>query len=102
MQDKITYGAKYGPAMSITSQADADAYFEQCVQHQMRIGGVQRSEAEAIERQNLGYWAGYYSLDIRRRVEKLFASKHPLFGGVDEAVFTPSEILEMGKRMAEK
>lgn len=51
----VTIGDKYGPAMSITDQAAADAYFERCVRHTMRVGGLGREEAEQVERQNLGY-----------------------------------------------
>jgi hypothetical protein len=35
MNKDITIGEKYGPAMEIKAQAEADAYFEQCVEHCM-------------------------------------------------------------------
>jgi hypothetical protein len=79
--DKITYGDKYGPAMEITDQAAADAYFELCVEHCMRFGRF-RPEAESIERQNLGYYAGYYDSETRERVERLFRCAHPVFGSI--------------------
>lgn len=82
MKDQITFGQKYDPAMSITDQADADAYFEECVQHTMRVSGKFREEAERTERHNLGYWAGYYSHEVRERVERLFRCAHPIFGSI--------------------
>lgn len=82
MKEKITIGEKYDPAMKITDQAAADAYFEQCVEHCMRFGGRTRREAEKIERGNLGYYAGYYGSETRERVERLFRCEHPFFGGI--------------------
>ena len=38
MPDSITIGDKYGPAMTIVRQEEADAYFERCVAHTMRFG----------------------------------------------------------------
>jgi hypothetical protein len=73
--DKITIGEKYGPAMEITDQAEADRYFERCVEHMMRHGH-DRNEAERIERGNLGYFAGYYGDETRARVERLFRCAH--------------------------
>ena len=80
--EQITVGEKYNPAMEITSQAEADEYFEACVEHQMDFGGKTRQEAEVIERVNLGYYAGYYSDETRERVERLFRCQHPIFGSI--------------------
>lgn len=78
--DNITLGDKYGPAMEITDQAEADAYFEKCVAHTMRYGTVTRQDAENIERVNLGYYAGYYDHETMKRVQELFGAAHPIFG----------------------
>lgn len=77
----ITSGDKYHPAMKITEQAEADAYFEKCVHHTMSFGKT-RADAESTERSNLGYFAGYYNGEIRRRVERLFRCAHPVFGSI--------------------
>lgn len=82
--EKITIGDKYGPAMQITDQAEADAYFEKCVRHMMRYRPCARDEAERIERMNLGYFAGYYDSETRERVERLFRCSHPVFGSIAE------------------
>jgi len=79
----ITWEEKYDPAMAITDQAEADAYFEACVQHTMAVG-KSRAEAESLERGNLGYWAGYYDAETRERVERLFRCAHPVFGAIAE------------------
>jgi hypothetical protein len=69
--------------MKITAQAEADEYFELLVGRNLRLNpGRGRAEAESIERQNLGYYAGYCNHDTRQRVEKLFKTAHPFFGAL--------------------
>jgi hypothetical protein len=80
---QITIGDKYGPAMKITDQGEADEYFEACVRHSMGHGKT-REEAEQVERSNLGYFAGYYDHETRGRVERLFKCAHPVFGAIAE------------------
>jgi hypothetical protein len=100
MPAQITIGEKYGPAMEITEQAEADAYFEQCVEHTMTFGRT-RHEAETIERANLGYYAGYYDAATRERVERLFACAHPVFGKIDRfGAPTADEAFAAGLRHA--
>ncbi len=97
LPEKITTGEKYDPAMNILDQDKTDEYFELCVQHNM-ARGTSREEAESIERQNLGYYAGYYSDETRKRVEKLFHAQHPIFGS---GTPTTEEALEAGRNFAE-
>ena len=100
MKRLISIGDKYGPAMAITDQAEADAYFQQCVAHTMAFGKSQE-EAESIERGNLGYYAGYYSSETRERVERLVNCAHPVFGSIAErGVPTAEEALEAGRKRA--
>ncbi len=92
----VKYGDKYGPAMEITEQADADAYFDKCVRHMMSRGKT-RTEAEKTERGNLGYYAGYYSAETGARVERLFCCQHPVFGSIEvNGPPTPEQALEAG------
>jgi hypothetical protein len=93
---QITYGDKYGPAMQITDQAEADAYFERCVAHTVSHG-MTRKQAVDIEKANLGYWAGYYDNATRERVERLFRCAHPVFGAIAKVgAPTPEEAFQMG------
>jgi hypothetical protein len=102
----ITIGDKYRPAMEITEQAEADAYFERCVEHTVwhlindgkaANGDDARPEAERIERINLGYFAGYYDSSTRARVERLFRCAHPVFGAIATAgAPTPDQALMAG------
>lgn len=96
----MTLGEKYGPAMKITDQAEADAYFVVCVEDTMRFG-KSRAEAEVIERANLGYYAGYHNTETRARVERLFRCAHPIFGAIaDRGEPTLPEAFEVGRRVA--
>lgn len=78
-----TQAEKYDPAMDITDQAEADAYFEDLVKHCMLFNKT-REEAEKIERANLGYYAGYHDDATRERVERLFNCEHPIFGRIKD------------------
>lgn len=67
----VTVGQKYLPATQITSQEEADEYFEECVQHSISLGNS-REQAVLIERSNIGYFSGYFDVEIQRRIERLF------------------------------
>lgn len=91
LPNKISLGDKYGPAMEITDPAEATAYFEALVEHSMRCFGKSRGEAEVLERDNLGYFAGYYDHATRARVELLF-----------NCAPSPEAAFEAGMQMATK
>lgn len=99
----ITHGDKYGPAMKILDEDEAEAYFAACVEHTMKTFGTSREEAESSERMNLGYWAGYYDPETRARVERLFRCEHPVFGKIaDKGPPSPEEAFAAGVRFAEE
>lgn len=103
MKRKITIGEKYEPAMRITEQADADRYFNECVEHTMLTMHCSLLKAREIERANLGYFAGYYDSETRARVEQLFKCAHPNFGAIkDKGVPTPEEAIAAGKKAGEQ
>ena len=102
MKATITIGEKYGPAMEIVEQDAANAYFEECVKHSMERFGMTRAEATHCERVNLGYYAGYYDSETRRRVERIFSCSHPFFGSIAErGEPTAEETLRAGRDAAE-
>lgn len=95
--DNATNGDRYHPAMKITDQKEADAYFELCVEWQMRHG-YSRAEAEKIERGNLVYFAGYYNAETVARVERLFGGVYPGFGNI--LVYRASDLTGTGSTPA--
>lgn len=103
LPEKLTIGEAYDPAMKIDNQKDADEYFEALVLRSITYFGTSRKDAENIERQNLGYFAGYYDRAIRERVERLFSCSHPIFGSVAKnGVPTAKEAFKMGQELANK
>jgi hypothetical protein len=96
MDKDITISRKYEPAMMIKDQAEADAYFNECVEHTMQFATT-REQAEKIERESLGYFAGYYDNETRERVERLFNCEHPYFGKISvKGPPTMEEAFQMG------
>lgn len=81
---EITIRDAYGPAMEIIDQAAADEYLEMLAARVVLHFGAEPEEAKRIERENLGYFAGYYDNETRLRVEKLFKCEHPVFGSIEK------------------
>lgn len=96
-----TYRELYEPAMRITDQGDAEAYFAELVRiHLAESPTDSRERAEEVQRVNLGYYAGYHDNDTRARVERLFRCAHPVFGAIaGQGPPTPEEALEAGVRL---
>lgn len=92
---------KYGPAMLIEDQTEADCYFEACVVHAVELG-LPREKAEEQERSNLAYFAGYYGDDVRARVERLFRCAHPIFGPIARGKPTPEEAFRAGYELGQR
>lgn len=96
------YGELLRTAMEAQTQDQADAMFGILVAESMMAG---KSEAEALEltRGNLGYFAGYYSHEVRERVERLYKCEHPVFGSIAKnGPPTPEAALEAGIELAKK
>lgn len=62
---------KYGPAMLITEQEEANKYFEKLVAHTMEHD-IARHRAEKLERINLTAYASTYDLGTQERIKRLF------------------------------
>ena len=93
----------YVEAMSIQTQEEADEFFERLIEHCMKQAPhMCRPQMERRQRENIGYFAGYYDNETRRRVERLFKCAHPIFGPISEnGPPTPEQAFEMGKKFAE-
>jgi len=90
----------YVRAMEVTTQAEADDMFEKLVKECMEKRPCGRTEAEQIQRSNLGYFAGYYNEETRGRVEKLYRCAHPIFGPIsDNGSPTTEQALQTGIAM---
>lgn len=101
--ESVTIGEKYTDLLStIITPEDANEYFEACVQHTMRWGST-REEAEEIERQNIGYVAGYFNLEENKRIQNLFRVVHPILGSAEQMQnMSASEIFNKGRELGSK
>lgn len=87
-------------AMKVTDQEEADRglvlFVDKCVKKTDKT----HAEIDKIQRSNLAYYAGYFNAKTRRRVEKLFRCKHPVFGSIEEnGEPTPEKAFLMGQIM---
>jgi hypothetical protein len=98
-RESLTYAESLGPAMEITEQADADAFFEAYVTWMMARINQTRGEVENVARQNLGYYAGYYDSATMARVNRLYRTTHPIFGS---ASVTPESALAAGRTLGNR
>lgn len=100
LPDVATTGEIYGPAMEITTDAEAATYLTLLVERRAKLSGCTKEEALTGELANLGYYSGYYGKETMYRVNRLFGAAHPFFG-----VPWPSDpiaVQAMGTAAAEK
>lgn len=100
-KEELTYGDILDPAMMITEKDDAIQYKKEYIKFidKQLVNGKNENglTAEDIVNINLGYYAGYYSDDVRERVEDLFECSHPIFGKIkDNGAPTPKEAFDFG------
>jgi hypothetical protein len=91
-----TTGELLEPAMRITDQADAEAWFRLVCAEVAAESGIELEEVERSIRAQLGYFAGYYDHETRRRVERLFRTTHPVFGAAGDSPPTAAEAYRAG------
>lgn len=98
----LSWHGLYELAMHLTEENGARIALAAFVKFHMHQTGCTREEAEAIQRKNLGYFAGYYDNETRERVERLFQREQPIFGSIAKnGPPTPEQAFEMGMRFGE-
>jgi len=105
-KEVLTFGQIMDPAMTIRDYDDAQQYLESYVAWLeaawARQGKVAEEPAINIAKSNIGYWAGYYGDDTRRRVERVFECEHPVFGSIiKKGSPTAKEAFELGMKIGE-
>ena len=87
-KDVLTFDETVVAAMKITDPAEADAYLADYLEYTrkwlLKSPHPKGLTAEEIVRINLGYESGYWGIDVQERVERLFHTKHPIFGKIKE------------------
>lgn len=85
------------PAMDVTTKEEADNYFVDYRNYVMQQNNCSESEAENIVKHNIGYFTGYCSDKVSKRVESLFNVKHPMLGSTEERrKLSAAEIIQKG------
>ena len=100
LPEDVSWEQKYAPAMRATTEKEAQAYLELCIQHSVASGQLSREQAEALERENIAYWAGYCDHKTRLRVERLYQVTHPVFGPASDGPVTFAQAMALGERFA--
>ena len=88
--------------MTITEQAEADAYLTAAVEKIAKEAPDRsREQILATLKGNIAYFAGYYDDLTRARVERLFHCAHPIFGPIaTKGRPSPEEAFAMGVAFA--
>lgn len=95
----LSWGEALDPIISIVNEDELKEYFEDYVQWNMsKLEGSTRAEVEDMCRSNIGYWAGYYGVEARTKVENILKAIHPHLGSVNLQL-TSQEIFERGKAL---
>lgn len=96
-KETLSFDESTGPAMGIVDAEDASQYKAAYIAYTEKgITGGGKT-AEEIVNSNLGYFAGYYSNEVRERVETLFNCEHPVFGSIKKnGAPTAAEAFHMG------
>jgi len=95
----MTWGELLGPAMKMTDPEEAKKYLSALIERGVKQFNHTPEESERIQKENLGYYAGYYDTKTMVRVHKLFNCAHPVFGKVksQEDLPSPEEAFKMGQ-----
>lgn len=77
----LTFKDCLEPAMHITDRDDAKQYLQAYIQHiASHLDDDDDRDPKRIALINLGFYTTFHSMQTRRRVEKLFGAKHPIYG----------------------
>lgn len=65
--------AKYGPAMRVRTQQQADRYLQECIEHRLALSpGLSAELAEAVERQQILYYLAHCDDVVRDQLAKFY------------------------------
>lgn len=104
-KDELSFHEIFEEALKIGTKEEAAFYLEEYSKW-IRIKSSDKlkvNEPLDIAKENFGYWAGYYSHDVRKKVEHLFECEHPVFGSIEKnGPPTPEQAFALGVEMGAK
>ena len=104
-QEELTFHEIFEQALKIRDKEDARQYLQSYSRWIVikSVGKPMIKEPIEIAKENLGYWAGYYSHDTRHKVETLFECEHPVFGSIAKnGAPTAEQAFKLGLEMGKK
>ncbi|PLS87307.1 MAG: hypothetical protein CYG60_02555 [Actinobacteria bacterium] len=75
----LTNGETLEAAMSARDEEEAQAMLAALEAYQQKHHGCNAVEAYDLVRKNIGYYAGYYDQETRKRAYGLYGTSHPIF-----------------------
>lgn len=99
-----TAGEIFDLALQVTTKEHAEAFINEYAEDWFQNNNAEGRTLEQIKticRQNLGFFAGYYSDETRAKIEDLFSTEHPIFGKISKHKPTPEEAFNAGLKMGE-
>lgn len=99
IKDCKNLGELFDIARLITDKKEATQFFDAYVDFIFKDGKGKNTLVQSVEiaHSNLGYFAGYYSDEVRDHIYEMYGSAHPIFGTTKP---TTEEALEAGKKLA--
>lgn len=79
-KETLSYGESLGPAMEITNKVIAQQYLDDYVKYledKLPFPSPDGKSALEVAKNNIGYYSGYYSRKVRKRVCEIFETEHP-------------------------
>jgi hypothetical protein len=101
----------YDLAVRATTQKEADKCFKALVSECMALRkergeSCSRKVCEKIQRENIGYYSGYWPIEVQERVEILYKTVHPIFGSTSTKQGMknrePENAFNLGQKMGAK
>jgi len=100
LPDKMTIGECYGRCTEIVDHNQANEYFIALVERNLRICPEHDLDtAIKVEKDNIGYFAGYCDSETALRMELLFNTIHPILGSAQNyCMMSAEDIVEVGRK----
>lgn len=87
----------FDAACRVQLPQDADLFTNLVALERLKTERESLDAARDWARQAICYWAGYFSHEVRLRVEELYGCVHPIFGSATQGRMTAERAYEIGR-----
>jgi len=98
-----TFGDIFNKGLEIAKSGDkseAEEFYKSYIQYIIDDTGLTLKEAKSRADSNFGYFAGYYSDEVRKLMKDTYGAIHPIFG--DNYNIDPAEAFRLGQELAKR